>query len=57
MRYSRQRKRETREGAATLNDALLDACRRGAETLLEHADVFVRPNFFRTPAVRSSGVY
>lgn len=39
---------------AALNDALLDACRRGAETLLEHADVFVRPNFFWMPTVRSS---
>jgi AcrR family transcriptional regulator len=42
---------------ATLNDSLLDACRRGAETLLEHADVFVRPNFFWTPTVRSSGAF
>ena len=30
-------------------DALLDACRRGAETLLEHADVFVRPTYFWMP--------
>jgi hypothetical protein len=28
---------------------LLDACRRGAETLLEHADVFVRPTYFWMP--------
>ena len=34
-------------------DALLDACRRGAETLLEHADVFVRPTYFWSPTVRS----
>ena len=32
---------------------LLDACRRGAETLLEHADVFVRPNFFWSPPFRN----
>jgi TetR/AcrR family transcriptional regulator, transcriptional repressor for nem operon len=31
------------------SDALLDACRRGAETLLEHADVFVRPTYFWMP--------
>jgi TetR/AcrR family transcriptional repressor of nem operon len=34
-------------------DALLDACRRGAETLLEHADVFVRPTYFWSPTARS----
>jgi TetR/AcrR family transcriptional regulator, transcriptional repressor for nem operon len=38
-----------------LSDALLDACRRGAETLLEHADAFVRPIYFWTPAARSAG--
>jgi TetR/AcrR family transcriptional regulator, transcriptional repressor for nem operon len=31
------------------SDALLDACRRGAETLLEHADVFIRPTYFWMP--------
>ena len=39
---------------ATLNESLHDACRRGAETLLEHADVFVSPTFFWTPATRST---
>ena len=31
------------------SDALLDACRRGAETLLQHADVFIRPTYFWMP--------
>ena len=39
---------------AGLNVALLDACRRGAETLLEHADELVRPTFFWTPVSRAT---
>jgi TetR/AcrR family transcriptional regulator, transcriptional repressor for nem operon len=38
---------------AVFAESLLDACRRGAETLLEHADVFVRPAFFWMPTQRS----
>jgi TetR/AcrR family transcriptional repressor of nem operon len=39
---------------ARLNDALLDACRRGAQTLLEHADELVQPTFFWTPIPRAT---
>lgn len=39
---------------ARLNDALLDACRRGAETLLQHADELARPAFFWTPIPRAT---
>jgi TetR/AcrR family transcriptional regulator, transcriptional repressor for nem operon len=39
---------------ARLNEALLDACRRGAQTLLEHADELVQPTFFWTPAPRAT---
>ena len=39
---------------ATLNDALLDACRRGAGTLLEHADAIARPTFFWMPTTRTT---
>jgi TetR/AcrR family transcriptional regulator, transcriptional repressor for nem operon len=42
---------------ADLSDALLEACRRGAETLLEHADVFVRPAFFWMPTTRATGSF
>jgi len=38
----------------SLNDALLNACRRGAQTLLEHADVFASPAFFWTPPMRAA---
>lgn len=39
---------------ARLNDALLDACRRGAQTLLEHAEELVQPTFFWTPTPRAT---
>lgn len=39
---------------ARLNEALLDACRRGAQTLLEHADELTRPTFFWTPTPRAT---